>query len=183
MKLREFKKKIKGVFKQPVRKYYIGKKKHGTPYYWPRNHVAWGLTFRKLKVKENREYKEKPIFKYSNFPKYARNKYKIVKLFGNHFYVGYGWPIKIVRTELGWKDKWGSARFEWNPAVHIFFFCWQFRILWTAPFGDKYDDDDYWEQALWFIEYSDCNIEKARETWPWRKYDSEESTWNDDFLI
>jgi hypothetical protein len=182
MKLKEIKKKIKGVFKQPVKKYYLGKRKYGTPYYWPWGHVAFFITLRRLKLKNDTPYIKGDRKSFSNFPTYARIKYKIVKFFGTHWYIGYGWPIKVVSYGLGWKDKFDTPRFEWSPAFHIFFFCWQFRIVWASPCSDKYEDN-YWEQVLWFINYSDCNLQKAKETWPWCNTNTGESSWTDSFII
>jgi GDPmannose 4,6-dehydratase len=85
-----------------------------------------------------------------------------------------------ARTELGWKDKYDSPRFEWAPAFYIFFFHWQFVIHWHAPDGD---DDRYWEMALWWKNYSDKNLHKARMTWPWRDSHTKRSTWNIKYLI
>jgi hypothetical protein len=182
MKLKEIKRKIKGVFKQPVRKYYLGKRKYGTPYFWPWGHAAFFIKIRKLKLDKNDLNATRIIDRFTNFPTYARIKYKIVKFLGSYWYIGYGWPIKVVSYGLGCKDKFGTPRFEWSPAFHIFFFCWQFRIVWTSPCKDKYEDN-YWEQVLWFINYSDCDLQKAKETWPWLDSNTKESSWKDDILI
>ena len=50
---------------------------------------------------------------------------------------------------------------------------------------------DYWEQALWYLYYTDTisqglinkpDIKKAKESWPWQNYETKESSWNDEFL-
>lgn len=154
MKLSEF----KGVFKQPVKKYYLGRISYGTPYMYPRKFISSILKIRKEKPKYNRN---------TNFD-----------LFGYNISIGY--PIWITWHGLGWKDKYNSPRFEWLPAFYIFFFNWQFVIHWAAPYGD---DDDYYEQILFYLYYSNKDIVKAKENWGWVDAETQESTWNDDYLI
>ena len=101
MSIKEIIKNIKGVFKLPVRKYYLGKIYHGTPYFSPWNFCSTIIN-----------------------PKRQFDKCKTFKLFNREF--SYGWPIKVVNYDLGWKDKYGSPRFEWSPSFQIWFFNWQF---------------------------------------------------------
>ena len=110
--------------------------------------------------------------------------------------VHYGKLFSIVRSDVMWKDKYNSPRLEESPFTSIalfnyFFFNWLYEIPkkvethWT-------DIDDYWEQALWYLYYASYNkekkgydkldINKSRETWPWRDED-DNSTWNDKFII
>jgi hypothetical protein len=35
---------------------------------------------------------------------------------------------------------------------------------------------------IWFLDYCNSDIKKAKETWPYRKYNSEESTWIGDII-
>ena len=61
--------------------------------------------------------------------------------------------------------------------------CLLITINWYFP-KDKYPGvrtSDYWEQYTWIHMYGG-NIEKARETWPWRTSDGK-STWKDCFLL
>lgn len=157
MTVRKIKKDIKGVFKLPVKKYYIGKIRYGCPYFNPWNFNGTILTIHKER------------------PKYLRCKY--FKLFG--YEISYGWPISIVRYGLGWKDKFNSPRFEWSPSFQIYFLSWQFCIWWTAPVENE---DGYWEMILWYLKYSDKNIKKAEETWGWVDCDTKKSTWNNKYL-
>ena len=49
MKLSELLKEIKGVFIPPKKSYYLGKLKHGTPYFYPMGFVSTIIYIRKLK--------------------------------------------------------------------------------------------------------------------------------------
>jgi hypothetical protein len=99
-------------------------------------------------------------------------------LFNKEF--SYGWPIMIVKYDLGWKDKYETPRFEWSPSFQIWFFKWQFCIWWIAPTKDS---DNYWEMVLWYLNYSNKDINKARDTWGWTDYNTKLSTWNENCLI
>jgi len=180
MKIKQLKKAIRGVFKQPKKEYYIGKIYHGAPYFLPMDYHPTIFSV----------HKELPFIKRS--PHF--------KLFNR--YVFYGWPIKVMWLGLGWKDKFNIPRFEWSPAFQIFFFKWQFCIFWVAPGStEMIDNDNYYEQILWFLYYS-SDITDAKHTWPWysttlnskhilvdKKKDAlfykeySPSTWNDNFLI
>lgn len=148
---------IKGVFKPPKKRYYLGKLQFGNPYFYP-----WNFNSKILIIK-----KEKP--------KYLRC--KSFKLFGYH--ISYGYPIYITWYGLGWKDKFNSPRYEWSPSFQIYFFKWQFCIFWEAPDGDS---DKYYEMILWYINYCNKNVEKAEKDWSWSDM-SGKSTWNNKYLI
>jgi len=182
MKLKEIK---NSPFVAPVKKYYLGKFRHGAPYFSPRGFHSTIFSFRKLKLTPQEDLDKmvndfiRKAKKFSNLPRYNRSKEWIFKLFGNHYWFSMGSPIKIARTELGYKGKFNSPRFEWSPSFMIFFFKWQFCIHWNAPFKD---DDLYWEMLLWYMYYSDKDIKKAKDTWGWVDYNTKKSTWNEDFL-
>ena len=54
MKRKNILKEIEGVFIPPVKKYYLGWIKHGTPYFWPRGFNSTIFSFRKLiRLKRN----------------------------------------------------------------------------------------------------------------------------------
>jgi hypothetical protein len=158
MKTKDIKRNIKGVFKLPVKKFYFGKILYGNPYYTPWNFNSFVLTIRK----------EKPKFLRCNH----------FKLFG--FDISYGWPIIISTYELGWKDKYGTPRFEWSPAFQLYFFKWQVCVWDASPFKDE---ELYWEMILWYMNYSNNDLDKAKKTWGWRDSKTKKSTWNDEFLI
>jgi hypothetical protein len=155
MTIKEIKRNIKGVFKLPIKSYYLGKIYHGTPYFNPWNFCG-------SIVKSKKQF----------------DRCKHFKLFNKEF--SYGWPIMIVKYDLGWKDKYETPRFEWSPSFQIWFFKWQFCIWWIAPTKDS---DNYWEMVLWYLNYSNKDINKARDTWGWTDYNTKLSTWNENCLI
>lgn len=179
---------IKGVFKLPKKGYYLGKISHGTPYFYPRNFNATIITVRRLRLTNEKKYqeaiKEHPWLKeskrFTNLPMVRRCKDWIFKLFRNHYWLSLGWPMYIYWNSLGWKDKFETPRFEWSPAFYIFFFNWQFCIWWNAPDGDN---DQYYEQILWWKNYANKDIKLAESTWGWNNYYTKESTWNKNYLL
>lgn len=102
-------------------------------------------------------------------------------MFANH----YGKLFSIIIRDVQWKDKWDIPRHEESPFISIalfnkFFFNWS----WGLPEEVEehwIDIDDYWEQGLWWLHYCDKDIDKARETWPW-KGENDVSTWKDKFV-
>ena len=102
-------------------------------------------------------------------------------MFANH----YGKLFSIIIRDVQWKDKWDTPRHEESPFISIalfnkFFFNWS----WGLPEEIEehwIDIDDYWEQGLWWLHYCDKDIDKARETWPW-KGENDISTWKDKFI-
>jgi len=190
MKIKEIKREIKGVFKQPVRKYYLGKIRYGTPYFNPINFESWILSFRILREKspeDRNKYalkyphlKNMDVNKFSNLPMVRRNKDFIFKLFGKHIFLSIGYPIAIKWVQLGWKWKYDDVRYEWNPMFQIYFFNWQFVISWLAPDGDN---DRYYEMILRYLKKCDKDIKKTEETWGWVDYKTKKSTWKKEYLL
>ena len=144
-------------FKDPIKRYYFGKQYNGCPIYYPRNYVPFGLTIRK----------GKPMVRRHNW-----------RMFGEWF-VGWGYPVAFRKVDLGWKDKYGTPRYEWAKQFAIYFFGLEFHIWWVAPCGDNHK---YWEQWLWTYRYCDGDINKARNTWGWIDMDTNESSWDDKYL-
>lgn len=157
MKLSEIQKGIKGVFKLPVKRYYLGKITHGCPYFSP-----WWFNSTIITIRKER-------------PQYLRCKY--FKLLG--YDISYGWPFKIVKYGLGWKDKFDSPRYEWSPSFQIWLFKWQFCMWLVAPVENG---DTYWEMVLWYLKYSKKDILKARDTWGWVNTKTKQSTWDNNCL-
>mgnify|MGYP001152850089 CR=1 FL=1 len=188
MKIKELKKEIKGVFKPPIKEYYIGKLAYGTPYFYPWNFHETIISIRKLKLRTEEDrndfietyshLKDDLRAKFSNIPMVRRRKYHVIRLFNNYYFIQWGWPISINNINLGWKWKFNSIRYEWFPMFQINFFLWQFVIKWRSP--DK-DDDSYYEQILWWLKGSDKDIDKARNTWGWTKDGI--STWKNEYLL
>ena len=176
---------IGDVFIPLKRNYYLGRLAHGTPYFYPINFNSSILSFRKLILtpQEELDKYENPWIKeskrFKNLPIVRRAKDKIFKIFNQYYWVEIGWPIMISKTELGYKDKFNSPRFEWNPSFQIYFFKWQFSIFWKPPVKNE---DLFWEMVLWYNYYSDKDINKAKETWGWIDYNTKQSTWNDNYL-
>ena len=81
-------------------------------------------------------------------------------------------PLTIGFTfvSLGWKTKYDSYRFEWNPMISFVFFKWQLALTFVAPHNDH-----YWESWLYYTRETDkskpiaerlsqCR-KKAPQTW------------------
>ena len=97
--------------------------------------------------------------------------------------------IQIISSDVGWKDKYDTPRYEWNPYIWIHLFG--FNMIWYLDFPyNNYRVDQYWEQALWYLYYynnisygSDTpDIEKAKKSWPWEDYKTGKSTWEYKYL-
>ena len=188
MKLKDLKKEIKGVFKPLKKRYYLGILRYGTPYFYPWGFNSTIISIRRLKLRPEECWihvnePERNKEKFTNLPFVRRSKHWIFKIFNTYFYMEIGYPITIVKQGLGWKDKWDSPRFEWNPSFKIYFFFWQFCIWWVSPYKDDKDDDLYFEMILWYCKYADRDIKKAKETWGWINADTAKSTWDDKFLL
>ena len=114
---------------------------------------------------------------------------------GKHIYYPFIYcpkPSKILIrcNDVRWKDKWETPRYEDPPYIWIHLFGLNLIFYWVLV-DKSLDNDDYWEQALWYLYYynmysqgllDEPNIEKARESWPWQDLHNN-STWNNKFLI
>ena len=86
-------------------------------------------------------------------------------------------PIIYINSwSLSWKPKYDYVCFEDNPQV---WFC-LFKFFWfgynlVSPIDEDHEDG-YWEQMIWYVNYCDCDLKKAEETW----YEKE---WNKNYLI
>lgn len=174
----------KSPFKTPKKRYYFGKIKFGTPYFTPRGFNSSIISFRKLKKRTPLEYndiiKDRPKFvhskdhaMYENVPNIRRCKDWIFKVLNTWVWIQIGSPIKISKSDLNWKEKFGTPRFISAPNFMIFFFWWQFCIYYEPPNGSH----NYWEMFLWWKNWSDKNIDKAKSTWSW--VNNNKSTWDD----
>lgn len=170
MKTNKLLREIEGVFIPPKKKFYLGKHKFYTPYFEP-----WGFNKKIISLRYQKHNPEKKIA-----PMVRRLWNKSFTLLGYDFWIGIGKPWAIRTVDLGWKDKWNTPRFEWGPSFQIWFFNWQFVIYWKLPFEDY---DVYWEMVLWYLFYSDKDIEKAEKTWRWQDCSTKKSTWNKKYLL
>lgn len=170
-------------FRPPNKKYYFGKIKYGVPYFYPRGFNPNIISIQKLELttKEDLDNMRNDFIrkskKFKNQPRYMGGFEKTFKLFGNYFWINIGSPIWIKKTKLGWKDKFNSPRFEFEPTFNIFLFLWQFRISYVLD-----NEDKYWEMYLWWKYYSDEDIIKAEKTWPWCNIETNKSTWDKTML-
>ena len=93
--------------------------------------------------------------------------------------------IHIMSEDVGWKDKYGTPRYEWPPYIWIYLFGISMVIYWELPEHQRGKEDDYWEQALWYLYYNIGHvgdIEYAKKTWPWANMETNETTWSDKYL-
>lgn len=100
--------------------------------------------------------------------------------------------IQIITRDVGWKDKYNTPRYEQPPYIWIHIFGFNLIWYWDKDFEQKEFVDDYWEQILWYLYYygnvsygylDNPDLEKAKESWPWRDTVTNESSWNDNFLL
>lgn len=84
------------------------------------------------------------------------------------------YPLGICSYDIIWKDKYNTPRFEYPPTINIVFLRRYQLLIWMKQ------DEDYWEQLLWYLYYSNSNLEESKETWPWMK--DGKSTWSDKYI-
>jgi hypothetical protein len=182
MKINKLIKEIKNVFVLPEKKYYLGNLRYGIPFYYPHYFHPTIINIRRInkrKIECLDVLSEKlVIFKtYQDLPK--SNHYNfLINIFNYRFFVEYGLPFYIHNQELIWKEKYGTPRLEYVPSFHITFFRLQFVIFW----GMGTNEDKYYEMILWYLFYSDKDIEKAKNTWPWIDYKTKKSSWVESYI-
>ena len=95
--------------------------------------------------------------------------------------------IQILFRDVMWKDKYNTPRYEVPP--YIWIHIYKLNLVWYWDLSPNFylenpDNlvDDYWEQALWYLFYSNKFIEKAKETWPITWSETGISTWSDKYL-
>jgi hypothetical protein len=99
--------------------------------------------------------------------------------------------LTVDGSPIVWKDKYETPRFEFPAYIRItllarytMYISWGFDWKPGIPLTEQYDNDDYWEQALWCWYYADKSLEKGRETWPWKtsKDGVDVSTWDERYI-
>ena len=99
--------------------------------------------------------------------------------------------LTVDGSPIVWKDKYETPRFEFPAYIRItllarytMYITWGFDWKPGIPLTEQYDNDDYWEQALWCWYYADKSLEKGRETWPWKtsKDGVDVSTWDERYI-
>lgn len=133
--------------------------------------------------------KIKRVFKPLSSHIYIREYYKLPLM----YYPERGKILTLYSFDVMWKDKWDSPRFEESPYIIFGLFKWCLAVIFLPKiFNARSEQDDYWEQALWYLYYYNTysqglldkpDINKAKESWPWERINTNESTWNDKFLI
>lgn len=128
-------------FKAPKIKFYFGKIVMGTPYFLPRK---WVKISKEEAVKKTEEY-----FKnHKELVSEQRFNAKVESLLRSTHAVPKKFGFDLVG--LGWKTKWDSYRFEWNPMISFVFFNMQL-VLYLSPKHDMH----YWECWLYYSKESD----------------------------
>lgn len=131
-------------------------------------------------------YTENPLKTYLK----ARKVFKPLRLY---FRCGRTWgpniwcskpaPIQIMVSDVGWKDKYRTPRFEYAPYIWIHLFGFNLIWYWSVHPHQQSFEDDYWEQLLWYLYYqSSPSIKDAKRTWPWQDCDTKKSSWKDEFI-
>jgi len=155
-------------------KFYFGKVRIGTPYFYPRRIV-------KFTEQDAIEKAKEMMAKHPN----VAPKHKTFEEWVEH-YRGFNKavPRKIGFdfVRLGWKTKWDEDdyRFEWAPLLSFVFFGLQIAVSVRAPHQDY-----YWEAWLYY-EYSTdhrlpkwIRVRQCREKFPMRYtiYHKSKETW------
>lgn len=112
-------------------------------------------------------------------------------------------PIHVMSSNIMWKDKYDSPRYE-RPGYFIIFFgrdyetCWQLSLVITAPevycnneCTNPDHQDNYWESMLWYLNYADqysedkktVSLIEARRTFRNNHWTSHKSISLDDYEI
>jgi hypothetical protein len=150
-------------FKKPKKEVYFGKVKNGTPYFYPINYVGSVI---------NISWAKAPV---KGFKKFSRAwKTWRFEMLGRVFCIQIGTPIIFHKNELGWKEKFDTPRFEYSPAIQLFFFGLELSLFFE-------ETDKYWEQLLWTLKWHDGDVQKAKETWMWRDRHGN-SSWDNIYL-
>ena len=161
-----FLKALNSPFKPFKLKWYCGKVRIGTPYFYPRR---WrNITDEEIKEKalEMFDKQTKAVAANPDAPQISFDKW-IERYKGRQIAVPKKLGFDFVG--LGWKTKWTDVdyRFEWSPIWSFVFFKWQIAITFVAP-----EREHYWPCWLYY-EYStdktkskDERIAQCRKEFP-----------------
>ena len=58
----------------------------------------------------------------------------------------------IFNHDVIWKTKYDDYRYEYPPQFTIVIFGWSFNWWLIAPTNNVYDNDNYWESILWYLD-------------------------------
>lgn len=161
-------------FKPLKLKWYVGKIKIGTPYFYPRK---WVKVTPKLLNKIVLDHIASEEHYNKNNPNRLREIKSYAEIYKEKSRYLFNVPKKIGFdfVRLGWKTKWSDIdyRFEWSPVFSFVFFKWQIAITFLAPESDR-----YWEGWLYYSRNTDKTkttaerIKQARKEFPsmWIRY-------------
>ena len=152
---------MKNHFIKTRKKYYFGKQVNGCPYFYPWNYVPYIFNF----------HKKEPFTK--------RSKLFKINFLNKLYYIEFGSPIKWHSTDIGWKDKYNSPRFEWAKQFGLYFFGFEFH-WWDLPPVNNIDL--YFEMKIWTEHYCNNDLSIAEETWGWLDSKTKKSTWNNNYI-
>lgn len=166
----EFIKIFNSPFKKPKLNIYFGPISIGTPYFLPRKLVK--LTEEEVIEEANKILSKDPIpfyYKDKTLDEVIKSKLGTRKFVPRKF--GFNW------CTFGWKPKWDSYRFEWEPRLSFVAFNKQFVIGLISPIDFE---DVYWEAWLY---YNNCTKGSKKERFikcinehscTWTRYSKEE---------
>lgn len=90
--------------------------------------------------------------------------------------------IVVKHSSLKWRDNFGVPRLVSSPITIIKLFALEMSFNKTLPVElYKYSLCQYYEQYIWWKEYSGKNIKDAENAWAWLNFEGE-STWVSDFI-
>ncbi len=126
-------------FKPIIPRFYLGRTKISTPVFLPRKWVK-ATPERAHKAVEDYIKREENYNKLN--PDYARKIKPYDEVFAEKMKYSYAVPLKVgfSSCSLGWKTKWDSYRFEWNPIWSLVFFGYQIALIFRPE-----NDMHYWE--------------------------------------
>ena len=136
-------------FKFFLPKLYIGKTKISTPVFLPRKWVK-ATPERAHKAVEDYIKREENYNKLN--PDYARKIRPYDEVFAEKMKYSYAVPLKVGFSfcGLGWKTKYDSIRFEYNPVWSAVCFGYQIALIFRPE-----HDMRYWESYLFYSKATD----------------------------
>lgn len=135
-------------------KWYMGKTRIGTPYFFPRK---WVKATPELAHKSVLEYIEREESFNKLNPNHARKIRPYDEVYQEKLRYQFPVPLKVGfnSCDLGWKTKWTNKdiRFEWSPIYSFVFFGYQIALSVLAP-NSEYDHS-YWAAWIYYELYTD----------------------------
>lgn len=168
-------------FKPIVPRFYLGKTAIGTPIFLPRKMVK-ATPKRALKATVD-EIRETRAFNKRNTG-YKKTEKAFRDIYNDKMRCCYFVPMKIGFSScgMGWKTKYDSYRFEWNPIISFVAFGYQIALIFRPE-----HDVHYWECYIAYSLETDKTkspkerIEQAMREFPcrWSSYSGDEKVTTD----